>query len=174
MLQYDKSMQIFTAIAYSIVIIISLIISKLLKNKEEKTKKIPLYIISGLILFLEMHKQIRNCLGYNYNYFYAIFKGMTNEFDTYALPFHFCSFFMFWVLFDLIFMKHERLSKFFNNMAFLWATFIFVLMFFYPEMVYGSAIRNLILDGNLEYSTVFHFLVLLYFWNSFIFKDLSF
>jgi len=162
MIQYSKELQIFTVIAYSIIILLAIGLKFLLKNKKDSIKEIPLNVIGIIIIVLEINKQVKNCLGYHYR---LIFRNeiFADGFQAYALPFHFCSFFIFWIIFKFIFFKNEKLSMLFKNMAFLWSALITFLMVLYPGIVYGDEVERLINSNVLEHTVVFHFLVAAYF-----------
>jgi len=163
MIQYTANTQIYQTVCYIIVLAISLLLRYFLKNKSPFIKRLPLYILGGIIIALEIGKQIRNFSGYNYRYLFAMFRGLTNEFDAYALPFHFCSFFIFFCLFQIIFMKNKKLGPLFDNLTFVWATLIAILVMFYPDMIYGVEIEEFV-EGRTEFMhpLLFHGLVLLY------------
>jgi len=163
MLQYNESMQVFSTIAYSLVILITLVVQYFFKNKSEFVKRIPIYVVGILIVLLELGKQLRNITGYEYGTFFAMFRGITDEFSAYALPFHFCSFFIFWIIFEFAFFKNKKIRAFFENMSFLWSLFVFILIFFYPDMIYGGAVEDVYSGEEITHTTIFHFLVVLYF-----------
>lgn len=161
-LQYDQAYQVVFTIAYSIIIFISVILGILLKNKSDKVKRIPLYIIGITLVVLEISKQIKNVAGYDYQTFFSFITGERSEFDLWGLPFHFCSLFIFWCLFQLIFMNSKKISILFDNLAFIWATFISVLVIFYPGMVFNAAINGVYQTGKINHTSLFHLLVVLY------------
>ncbi len=161
-LQYSESYQNIFTLSFSIIIAISVLVVFLLKNKSEKIKRIPLYIIGGILVVLEISKQIKNLTGFYTQHYFSFLTGETAELDYWAFPFHFCSFFVFWCLFQLIFMNNKKLSLFFDNMAFIWSTFIVALVIVYPGMVFGGTATNVYETGVINSTTLFHLIVLLY------------
>lgn len=161
-LQYSEAYQYIFTLAFSIIIGLTVLIVFLLKNKSEKVKRIPLYIIGAILVVLEICKQIKNYNGYYTQHYFSFLTGETAELDYWAFPFHFCSFFVFWCLFQLIFMNNKKLSIFFDNMAFIWATFISLLMLIYPGMIFGGTVTNFYETGVINSTTLFHLIVLLY------------
>jgi len=162
MIQYSKNMQIFSLIAYSLAFIVSLLIKKYYSKHEDKDRHLPLYIIGIVIIILEIGKQGRNILGYNYRNIFATFRGITGKFDAYALPFHFCSFFIFWLILQLIFSKNQKISHIIDNMSFLWSTIVVLLILVYPDMIYGGDVESLINGEEILHTIYFHWLVILY------------
>lgn len=161
MLVYTEAFAITSAIGYTIVGLIAWVICFHLKDKDIKIKKHVLNMLTGLILLLELLKQIQNIIpDVDYGSLWFV-KGSGNEFSLYALPFHLCSFFIFWPL--AAFFTKGKVKDFFENLTAVWAALIFFSVFFYSDVIYGGSLRSLY-DGNpLEHTTLFHLLVCLYF-----------
>jgi len=163
MFQYDYPLQLFTTIQLALVITIAILLKFILKNKNDFIKRLPIYIVAGILVVMEIHKQLRNATGYDYSVLWGICKGRTGIYTGYALPFHFCSFFIVWILLQMVFYKQKKLRSFFENMGFLWSTMITIATFFYPTSIYGGAITELFQSGELSHTVAFHSLVVLYF-----------
>lgn len=174
MIEYSKNLQIFSTIAYVLAIVIALIFRYFFKDKDDKKKHIPLFIISGLIIVFEICKQLRNATGFDYRFIFGMFRGKYREFDAYALPFHFCSFFTFWCIFQMIFINNEKLGKFFDNMSFLWATFIVLLIIFYPQMIWGNDIERIYDENEIIHGVYFHWFVLVYWFTDLLLRVYEF
>ena len=65
--------------AFIVFIIAAFVVGKLMKNKSEKIKYIPLQVITVLLLGLEVGKQI---------------VSLDGGYNMYSLPFHYCSLFL--------------------------------------------------------------------------------
>ena len=78
---WTESQNEILPIAFTIVIIVSIIVGILLKNKSQKIKNLPFVIITIILLIAEVIKQIRAIdIGYN----------------LWSIPLHYCSMFLLW------------------------------------------------------------------------------
>jgi len=172
MFVYTKEQQIVLTIAYSIILFISSLTYLIFKNKSYKSKRIPIYVISITLLVLEIFKQIKNAIGYSEAYFFTFIYGLKDNFDLFSLPFHFCSFFIFFAFLSFVFRNNKKIGLFFENMTFIWSSIITFLIILSPELIYSFNINKLYYDGfqYLGHNLIFHWLVLLYFIISFKLK----
>lgn len=101
--------------------IIAIIVGRLMRNKSEKTKMLPIQIISILLLALEIAKQIYcACIGY----------------DLYSLPFHFCSLFVYIIpLFSFYNGKHKDNIRSFTVAC---CMALILALLIYPEIIYDE------------------------------------
>ncbi len=133
--------------AFIIFIIIALVVGRLLKDKPEKIRLIPLQIITVILLVLELMKQINAAKG---------------GYDLYALPFHYCSLFLY--LLPLHSFYHGKYRHLTDTAAFGCLCSLFLFMLVMPAIVYGDgAISDFTGSFSSFHTVVFHNLVCLYF-----------
>lgn len=112
---------------FVIYIVLAFILSRVLKNKDYETQLLPLKICTGILLALEVAKQI---------------VGIVNGYDTYWIPLHFCSLFLF-IHPIACFYKGKHRDKFIL-LAGVVSTCLFLFMSVYPNVIYGDgAIKGL-------------------------------
>ena len=105
MFGYNETDFIVLPISLAIIILITIVLRFTLKNKSDKVKNIPLIVISAILIILEIIKQTKNLTG--------------EKFDPYALPFHYCSLFVF--TFPLAHFTKGKVKKFFTPIAYITA-----------------------------------------------------
>ena len=140
----------FLAIIPSFIVFIALalLIGKWLKNKTEKTKYIPLQIITLVLLALEFMKQGNSIQG--------------DEYNLYSLPFHYCSLFLYLLPFHSFYKgKYKRIT---DALTFSCLASLFLFMLVMPAIVFGEGnITNYLKDFPSFHTVTFHLLVCLYF-----------
>jgi hypothetical protein len=134
--------------SFIVFIIFAVILGKLLKGKSEKTKYIPLQIITIILLALEFMKQ-----GYNMK---------DGGYDLYALPFHYCSLFLYLLPFHSFYKgKYKKITDA-VSLSCLASLYLFMLVM--PDVVFGAGNIIGFLNNFSNFHTVtFHLLVCLYF-----------
>lgn len=131
----------------AVMIVLTFLLRRWLGSKPHKIRMIPIQIIAVLLLILEIGKQ-----GVSF------YRG----YDLYALPFHFCSLFIF-VLPAMAFYKGKKYQKVYAVTAALCAS-VFALMLIYPNLIYGSWNVDNYFKDYMDFHTVtFHNLVMLAF-----------
>ena len=140
---WTKEHAITVVPAFAIMIVIALILARVLKNKEEKYKMIPIQIIAVTLVVLEIIKQ-----GY------SISRG----YDLYHIPLHFCSLFVFFMpLFAFYKGKYQKQIRAFTMVC---GAMLFMFMLIYPTMIYSADNIVNFTNGFLDFHTVaFHNLV---------------
>ena len=127
---------------------ISILAAKTLGKCKTQIKYIPLQIITVILLVLEVMKQIN--------------AAKSGTYDMYALPFHYCSLFLY--LLPLHSFYHGKYSRVTDTAAFACLASLFFDMFIMPENIYSSScILDLFGSFSNFHTVVFHNLVLLYF-----------
>lgn len=150
---------IFLAVSFAI----SISLKFLLKNKQEKIRKIPQLVIAITLLSLEVLKIIKFATGYNYRNLFA--WSMNDKMvakDYYALPFHFCSFFIYTVC--IASFTKNKVKKFFEKLAFIWSALITLFTLVGPKVIMGQAAKNFF-NGSFSnsHAIIFHLLCIVYF-----------
>ena len=133
---------------------ISILAAKTLGKCRTQIKYIPLQIIAVILLVLEVMKQIN--------------AAKSGTYDLYALPFHYCSLFLY--ILPLHAFYHGKYSHITDTAAFACLASLFFDMLIMPANIYSDGnIKNCFrvfesLDYFSDFHTViFHNLVLLYF-----------
>ncbi|MBQ8374106.1 MAG: YwaF family protein [Clostridia bacterium] len=119
--------------AFIVFIIVAVFMGKALKDKSEKAKYLPLQIITVILLVLELAKQVIHII---------------NGYDMYALPFHYCSLFLYLLPLHSFYRgKHKQTV---DTATFGCCSSLFFFMLVMPAIVYG--------DGNIkEFFDIFAF-----------------
>ncbi len=147
MFQWSKSDAIVLPLALLINLVLALAVTFLTRKKSETVKKIPLMLIILTMLGMEVAKQI-----------YYIKAG----YDTWAIPLHFCSLFMY-VYFGCAFFK-GKVGDVFKCLSLCMSLLFIVLFYCYPSSMIGTATVN-IFKAFLPTHTFFyhHFISLFFF-----------
>ena len=121
-------------------VVIAVILRLTIGKKSEKIRFIPFQILAVSLVVLEIIKQVYE---------------LVNGYDIYALPFHFCSLFIFLPITMAFYRgKHDQKVRAFTTMA---CAALFMFMMIYPDLIYGAG--NILNIGNdlLSFHTVvFH------------------
>ncbi len=106
---------------------LAFLLSRVLKDKDEETKLLPLKICTVLLLLLEAAKQI---------------TGIATGYSTYWIPLHFCSLFLFFH--PLACFYKGKYRDRFILIAGVVSTCLFLFMAVYPNVIYSDdAIRSM-------------------------------
>ena len=158
-LEYDESLTIVASIGYAISLLITLVLYKFLGHKDLKTRRLPLIVLTFIILLFEILKQIKNLIP-GQNAYLMTFKNDGSQFSGYALPFHLCSFFIFFPVLALV--TKGKAKDFFENMTLVWAVSITAFTVLYPQSVYGDQVRSFYRGEEFQHSIFFHQSAVLY------------
>ncbi len=130
--------------AFVLMLLLAAVLHKRLKNKSEAVRMIPLQAVAVLLVLLEVGKQ-----G----------VSLSQGYDLYCLPFHFCSLFIF-MLPIMAFYRGRHKSTVRAITAALCMS-VLVLMLIYPCLIYGAGNIENFFQGYLDMHTVvFHNLVM--------------
>lgn len=152
---YTKSEWRVMPIALLIILTITFILWIWLKNKSQKIKDIPFFIVALLLLLGEVAKQ---CVG-------LLDK---DGYDTWWIPLHFCSTYFVWFSFAEFSRGIRRRAM--QSIAFTATTYVVVGMYAMPRSILASACDHIFLDFLTCHSFFFHHLVVLYFFLTLAFK----
>lgn len=129
------------------IIVVTLIVWWLLRNKNEKIKIIPLIIIASIMLVLELCKQI-----------ISIREG----YDLWHIPLHFCSLFIYWFPL-MVFTREGRLKNFGTTMAFACSVSLLACFYCDPSAIIGGDTTANIFKSFFSFNTyTYHHLVFLF------------
>ena len=146
MFDWSAKEKIILPIMIVVLLIFAIGICLLTRNKSEKIKRLPLFIITIIILALEVAKQIYNlCIGY----------------DLWAIPLHFCSLFMFFYSFSNF--GKGKLKRFGDIMT-VCCTFLVILLFYInPSNIIGESCENVFASFSSFHTFTYHHLLFLYY-----------
>lgn len=145
MFNWTKDEALIVPIGLVIIIFLSVIINFCLRNKSEKVKRIPLLIITIIILILEVIKQIYNLvIGYN----------------LWKLPLHFCSIFLF--VFSFASFGKGTLRKIGDVISLSGGFAVLVAFLISPRNIIGNACENVFANFDQFHTFTYHFLVFFY------------
>ena len=136
------------------IIAITLFLHLILKNKSDRVRAIPLQVITSVILVLEIIKQIRN---------------IVIGFSPWALPFHFCSMFVFF--FPLAQFSKGKVRDTMKPVAFTAALAMFALFYFNPGSIISGSASDVFADFGSFHTFTFHHLIILYLFLSIAMKN---
>ena len=138
--------EIITLPASLILILLTcFILKRALKNCNETIKDIPLKLIALIVVILEIIKQIENVI---------------TGFDAWALPFHYCSLFVFF--FPLAEFTKGKLRKIFKPVAVITALTMALVFYLEPRGILGSSSERIFTDWKAFHSFTFHQLAIAY------------
>lgn len=143
MLNWSKNQVTVLPITLTFILIITFL-SYIYFNKS-KHKETPLKTITLIIVILEIMKQVIN---------------ISTEFSAYALPFHYCSLFVFF--FPLAQFSSEKIKRIFNPVAFACSLTVSIGMYLTPSSIISNSCDNIFADFFTFHTFIFHHLVVLY------------
>lgn len=132
-------------ITLMVIIFLSVIINFYLRNKSEKIKRIPLLIITIIVLILEIIKQV-----------YSLIKG----YDLWKLPLHFCSIFLF--VFSFASFGKGPLRKIGDVISLSGGFAVLIAFLISPRNIIGNACENVFANFDQFHTFTYHFLVFFY------------
>lgn len=128
-------------------IVASVILRRLLKDKSHSVRMIPFQILACVIFLIEIGKQA-----------VSLHRG----YDLYHLPFHFCSLFIFMLPLAAFYKGKYRQTVYSITAALCSA--VFLLMLIYPDLIYSANdIVNYFEDYMCFHTVTFHNVVMLEF-----------
>lgn len=130
-------------------VILSILAAKALGKCHASRKYIPLKVIAVLLLVLEAAKQVT-----------AV--GTDGAYDLYALPFHYCSLFLYLLPLHAFYRgKHRHIT---DAATFGCLASLTLLMLLMPAVIYSDeSIKNFFVSFGDFHTVIFHHLVILYF-----------
>lgn len=146
MFNWTKDEALIVPIGLVIIIFLSVIINFCLRNKSEKIKRIPLLIITIIVLILEIIKQV-----------YSLIKG----YDLWKLPLHFCSIFLF--VFSFASFGKGPLRKIGDVISLSGGFAVLIAFLISPRNIIGNACENVFANFDQFHTFTYHFLVFFYF-----------
>lgn len=130
--------------ALVIMLIAAVALGKLLKQKSERIRMIPVQIVAVVLVLLEIGKQV---------------LSLVQGYDLYCLPFHFCSLFIF-MLPIMAFYRGKHKNTVYGITAALCMS-VLILMLIYPCLIYSADNIKLFFKDYMSFHTVaFHNLVM--------------
>lgn len=128
-----------------VIVVISLVLYLLLRNKSNKIKNIPLVVITLTMLILEVVKQV------------IAFK---EGYSTWTIPLHFCSLFLYF--YPLATLTKGKLKDFGVTMAFVSSCLMTALFYFNPSSIISESASNIFGSFSNFHTFTYHHLVMLF------------
>lgn len=117
-----------------------------LKNKNDKIKNIPFFVIATILLVLEVIKQT-----------YSIVKG---TWSWWTFPLHFCSLYMIWFSLDVF--GRGKIKQVGKTLSFV-SCFMFLLLFYFnPSSIIGSSCSDVFGSFSNFHTFFYHHFIILY------------
>lgn len=135
-------------ITFIIIIIASVLIGYLLKNKPQNIKDLPFKIITVVLILAEIYKQIR---------------AVNTGYNLWSIPLHYCSMFMVWFFMASFLKGKAKITG--EALAFVTGIGFMGGFLLDPTSIIGSATNNLTFSlsnfGNLH-TFFYHFLIVMF------------
>lgn len=128
-----------------------------LRKKDEKIRRIPLIVITIVLVVLEIIKQTTSII---------------DGYSMWSFPLHFCSTYFIW--FSLANFTRGKFQKAMQCVAFVASFYLLVLFYFDPTSIIGSSTTAVFASFYNFHTFVFHHLVLLYFFLTITLKMVDF
>jgi len=145
MFKWSKYDAIILPIVLLIIIIISKLIQISLRGKDEKTKIIPLKIITIIMLIMEIIKQV---------------KDIIDGYDMWTFPLHFCSLFLYF--FPLAVFAKGKFQDFGKTMSLVCPIMMTIAFYVSPGGIIGNSSSELLSNFSAFHSFTYHHLVILF------------
>lgn len=150
MFKWSKVDFVVLPITLIAIVLIATFLYFLLRNKEEKFKKIPLIFITCFMLLLEGIKQI---------------KSFVEGYDYWTIPLHFCSLFIYF--YPLAVFAKGKVKDFGKTMSLVCSVLMFSLFYFSPDSIIGSqTTANIFSNYEAFHTFTYHHLVMLFLFTS--------
>lgn len=128
-------------------LLLAALLGRILNNKPEKTRMLPMQVIAVLLLLLELGKQV-----------ISLMRG----YDLYHIPLHYCSLFIFAIP-AMAFYRGRHAGKVRAVTSALCAS-VFLIMLIYPSLIYSAEdVRGFFREYMSFHTVAFHNLVMLSF-----------
>lgn len=131
--------------ALLIIVLITLLVYVLTKNKSNFIKKLPLLIVSVVMVVLEIIKQVLQI----------------NDYSFWSIPLHFCSFFMFWAMLAT-FTKSKKWSEIGFSIAVAFGILFLLMFYINPSSIIGDSSQNILATFSTFHTFVYHHLMILF------------
>lgn len=154
---YTEAEFIVLGISLLVILAISFVLRLVLKNKSNMAKQAPFFVITVILLVLEIIKQV---------------LAMQGGYSIGALPMHFCSTYFVW--FSLANFTKGKFRAAMKTVAFVSTIYLVALFYFAPVIVIGDACKNIFATFGSFHTFVFHHLVILYFFLCLFLKNYHF
>jgi len=153
-IMYTKYNLIIALISLPIVIMMAISLCFYLRNKSKKTQLLPFIMIAGLLITLEIAKQIIGISRESgYNYFF--------------IPLHICSIFLYSLSFATFFKQDSKISHIGWSVTYFVGLIVMVVMLFAPYQVIGQQSQSLVTGIRQDsllidlHSIIYHYIVVL-------------
>lgn len=144
---YTRAEVIMMPLGLAVVLLLGLTLRRLLKDKSARVREIPLHVLGGLTLVLEIAKQLDHWL-------------ILRDWNPWFLPLHFCSYFLIWYAFALC--TRGQLRQIAYACSLYGGIIMTAVLLTVPRMIVGDNCRNIFASFTAFHSYTFHMLVVAY------------
>lgn len=127
-------------------LLITLILRRLLKDRDDRIKNIPFAVIAAVLLVMEVWKQVWE---------------FTHGYSLYAIPLHFCSVYLY--LYPLAHWTKGKTASTFHSLSVGMTSMTFFLFYIYPMLIIGDSAQSFFTDFSSFHTVLYHNLLCLYF-----------
>lgn len=146
MFKWSQADLIAIPIALFSIVALTIILYFVTKNKSDKIKSIPLKVVAGFLIVLEIAKQI-----------YYISSG---TYPLNVIPVHFCSLIV--VLIAFAQFMPAKIANWFHVPSVVFSFVVLPLVLVHPHAMIGSASQGVFVNFHHFHAFVFHMLVIAY------------
>ncbi len=144
---YTKAELLMMPLGLAVVLLLGITLRQLLKNKALWIREIPLQVLAGLTLLLEVAKQV-----------YHLF--ILDDWYPWFLPMHFCSYFLIWYAFALC--SRGRVRQIAYACSLYGGIIMTAVLLVAPRLILMDACQNIFASFSPFHSYVFHLIVVAY------------
>lgn len=142
---YSAFERVALPLAFLFMLLLTLVLARCLRGCAPRVRALPTAAVAVLLLLLELEKQRRN---------------LTDGFSAYALPFHYCSLFVFFI--PLAELGPRRTRAFFRPVAAACALAVTLGIYLTPGSILARTGELFFQSFSVFHSYLFHHLVILY------------
>lgn len=146
MFKWSNTDVIAIPIALVLILGLAVLFYFVLKNKSDKVKHIPLYVVAISLVVLEVTKQIYHAVRGTYN--------------VNTIPVHFCSLIV--VIICLAEFLPKKISKYFNIPSVVFSLITLGLLLIHPSSMIGKSSANIFGNFSNFHAFMFHIIVIAY------------
>lgn len=130
--------------SFIVMVLFAILLARLIGNKDEKIRMIPIQIIAVIIIVIEIIKQV---------------QSLVEGYDLYFIPLHFCSLFIFFI--PLFAFYKGKGKEYIRSFAVIASAMMSVFLLVYPDLIYSAGnVLNMGKEFLSFHTVVFHNLVL--------------
>lgn len=146
MLNWSDGAKISLPITLLVIIVITILLTALLKNKSQKLKNLPFMVIAGIMLVMEVIKQV--------------LTFMESPYSLWNIPLHFCSLFMLW--FSIAAFAKGKWKELGFTLSVVSAYLFLVTFYISPHTIIGYSTDNIFANFSAFHTYSYHHFIILF------------